>query len=112
MIHALPLAFSNNGAHFDDLRARAQDDGDHGDRLAYMFINEYVSIFILPPFFRTGIPLDIPVAAGNLVSGSFCLDCFFLNKPYCLKYDYDWIHFVKKSFCLEDFGVYFISCWC
>jgi len=32
----------------------------------------------------------IPVAAGNLVSGSILgLDCFFLNKPYCLEYDDD-----------------------
>ena len=79
VIHALPLAFSYNGAHLDDFRARAQDDGDHGDRLAYMIINEYVSILILPPFFRTGIPLDIPVAAGQRVF--LGLDCFFINKP-------------------------------
>jgi len=62
VILALALAFSYHGAHFYDLGACAQDYGDHGDRLAYMVINEYVSIIILPPFFHTGIPLDIPVA--------------------------------------------------
>jgi len=38
MIHALPLAFSYHGAHFYDLRARAQDDGDHGSPCWYLWV--------------------------------------------------------------------------
>jgi hypothetical protein len=52
VIHALHLAFSYHGAHFYDLRARAQDDGDHGS-LEDVILYEYVPIFILPPFFCT-----------------------------------------------------------
>jgi hypothetical protein len=77
VIHALPLAFSDHGAHFNDLRARAKDDGDHGS-LADVIINEYVPIFILPPFFLH-IPLDAPIVVGDFFDQRvFCFYILFL----------------------------------
>ena len=50
VIHALPLAFSDHGAHFYDLRARAKDDGDHGS-LEDVILYEYVPILFYHLFF-------------------------------------------------------------
>ena len=85
MIHALALAFSYNGAHFYDLGACAQDYGDYDDRLAYMIINEYVSIIILPPFFHTGIPLIFLLLLEFGQRVFLKLHSFYINKLCCLR---------------------------
>ena len=52
VIHALPLAFSYHGAHFNDFRARAQDDGDHGLPWGYLYVfsgKDELMLILLPP---------------------------------------------------------------